>query len=129
MAAFAIMKKTDPAIVMTDDGFYFEGSSAQVRWSAIRRISTYKIDLLTTDEIRLAFEHDDSELIFEVSEEQPGFGEFKRYVERRFAFFSRLVGGGDETCIRHQRRRHLFQSRTIRSTRSPRRRGSGLTVR
>jgi hypothetical protein len=80
------MKKSHPAIVMTDDGFHFAGSSAQVRWSAIRRISTHKINLLTTDEIRLAFEHDDSKLIFEVSEEQPGFEAFKRYVERRFAF-------------------------------------------
>jgi hypothetical protein len=84
---FGIMKKSDPAIVMTEDGFYFEDRpSAQVFWSAIRRITTHKIDLLTTDEIRLACEHDDSELIFEVSEKQPGFDEFKRHVERRFAF-------------------------------------------
>jgi hypothetical protein len=81
------MKNSDPAIVMTDDGFHFEGAkTTQVRWSSIRRITTHKIDRLTTDEIRLVFEHDDSELVFEVSEEQPGFEEFKRHIQYRFNF-------------------------------------------
>jgi hypothetical protein len=81
------MKKSDPAIVMTSYGFHFEGvGSTQVRWSSIRRITTHKLDLLTTDEIRLVFEHDESELVLEVSEEQPGFEEFKLFVERRFNF-------------------------------------------
>jgi hypothetical protein len=34
----------------------------------------------------LDFEHDDSSLVFDVSEEQPGFQEFKEYMERRFSF-------------------------------------------
>jgi hypothetical protein len=81
------VRQLDPAIIVTDDGFHLEGEdSAQVRWSSIRRIATHKLDLLTTDEIRLTFEHDDSELIFEVSEEQPGFQEFKRCLEQRFNF-------------------------------------------
>jgi hypothetical protein len=54
-----------------------------VRWASVRRITAYKRDLITTDEIRLAFETD--ELLpgsVEVSEEYGGFQEIFGALER-----------------------------------------------
>ena len=77
-----------PKILTTIDGFCFEGASwAPVKWATVRRISTYKLDLLTSDEICLALEYDDGiPMHIEVSEEQPGFEQFRIFVEKRFCF-------------------------------------------
>jgi hypothetical protein len=77
-----------PKILTTSEGFCFEGASwAPVKWAAVRRISTYKLDLLSTDEIRLVFEYDDAvPMHIEVSEEQPGFQQFRTLTEKRFCF-------------------------------------------
>lgn len=75
------------AIVLDTDGFRFEGvDSSAVKWSAVRRITTHKVDLLTTDEIRLVIEHDGSPGLIEVSEEQPGFERFRYCAEKLFQF-------------------------------------------
>lgn len=77
---------------MDADGFGFDGMKSNlVRWSDIRRISTHKLDLLTTDEIRLVIEHDGAAAPTEVSEEQPGFEQLRRFLEVRFGF--RRAGG------------------------------------
>ena len=77
-----------PPIVIAADGFWFEGASwAPVEWNAIRRICAYKVDLLTTDEIRLVVDYDEAKpMHIEVSEEQPGFEQFRTFVEQYFAF-------------------------------------------
>ena len=77
-----------PPIVTAADEFWFEGASwAPVKWNTIRRVCAYKIDLLTTDEIRLVVDYDDAKpMHIEVSEEQPGFEQFRSFVEQYFAF-------------------------------------------
>jgi hypothetical protein len=87
--AFGLQEiKPLPPIVITTDGFWFEGASwAPVTWSAICRVYAYKVDLLTTDEIRLVIDYDDAKpKHIEVSEEQPGFEQFRNFIEQYFAF-------------------------------------------
>jgi hypothetical protein len=49
-------KKHDPRIVFDSDSFGFDSlSNHRVRWDTVRRILCFKLDLLTTDEIRLRF--------------------------------------------------------------------------
>jgi hypothetical protein len=55
----------------------------RIRWDEIDRIVTYKIDLLTYDEIRVQFESSDGHVIV-VTEESPGFGDFMQEVVRRY---------------------------------------------
>ncbi len=57
-------------------------NSRELAWSHIQRITAWKIDLLTHDEIRVQFEHHDGVVI--VTEESPGFGDFMTEVVRRF---------------------------------------------
>jgi hypothetical protein len=81
------MKTSDRRIIVDPDGFRLNGMDASVvKWSAIRRITTHKLDLLTTDEIRLVIEHDGAGVPTEVSEEQPGFENLKKALEERFEF-------------------------------------------
>ncbi len=81
-----MLKKPAPDIVLDKDGFHFGGYSSAVKWSAVRRITTNKLDLLTTDEIRLVIEHDGSSGLIEVSEQQPGFEQFRSFAEKLFQF-------------------------------------------
>jgi hypothetical protein len=81
--------KPYPAIHVSSEGFRVGSAESRlVSWSSIRRISTYKIDLVTTDDIRLLIEYDAALAVMEVelSEEQPGFHQLKSAVENHFDF-------------------------------------------
>jgi hypothetical protein len=77
-----------PTIITTPEGFCFEGTAwAPVNWTTVRRISTYKLDLSTIDEIRLVLDYGGAvPMHIEVSEEQPGFEQFRTFVEKYFCF-------------------------------------------
>src|SRR6266508_2298103 len=66
-----------PRVVVDSRGFVVKGSDGRefpVRWAAVVAVLAYKRDLLTTDEVIVAFrQRDDPELVPEVSEEWPGF--------------------------------------------------------
>ena len=55
----------------------------RIRWQEIDRIVTYKVDLLTWDEIRVQFESSTGSAIV-VTEESPGFSDFMHEVARRY---------------------------------------------
>ena len=70
-------------------------------WDEIDAVKVYKIDLVTTDEIRLLVGFGGPEKIVELSEEQEGFEAFIRIAERRLSFpegwWDRLVKAAFET--------------------------------
>ena len=81
--------KPYPVIHVGSDGFRVSSAESQlVSWSSIRRISTYKMDLVTTDDIRLLIEFDGTlaGMEIELSEEQPGFDQLKSVLEHHFDF-------------------------------------------
>jgi hypothetical protein len=55
----------------------------KVEWCMVRRITGYKMDLLTWDEIRMEFALANWSSVV-VTEESPGFPQFMQEVERRF---------------------------------------------
>lgn len=63
-----------------------EAESISVPWSAVREVAAYKVDLITTDEIRLRLDLNMSPFSIEVSEEMDGFESFKSAAERLFQF-------------------------------------------
>lgn len=72
---------------MDDVGFSLPGEEATpILWSSIRCIRAYKKDLITTDEVFLSFENDGIPEYVEMSEEDPGFEEFRLFLETRFEF-------------------------------------------
>lgn len=72
---------------MESEGFRFEGMDACcVHWAGVRRITAHKLDLVTSDEIRLVFENDSETSRIEVSEEQPGFEQLRLLAEEKFGF-------------------------------------------
>jgi hypothetical protein len=88
-AAFGFMSnsRTYPRIVLEAEGFSLEGiDECRVLWAGVRRITTHKLDLLTSDEVRLVFELDGGTSPIEVSEEQPGFEQLRLLVETKFGF-------------------------------------------
>ena len=68
---------THPHVSTTADGFTVtapNGDCNVVRWTAVKRIATFKYDLWAVDEIVLEFESDDHPgLLLEVSEDWEGF--------------------------------------------------------
>ena len=77
---------TFPGIVLTADGFSFgvpDRPPVQARWSDIDGIATWKVDLVTYDDIRLVF-HLVGDRWIEVSEEQPGFVELCEKMQKQF---------------------------------------------
>jgi hypothetical protein len=72
-------------VLIDEAGFCLPGG-VRVLWSSIRRICAFKKDLITSDEAFLSFENDTAPEYVEVSEEVPGFGEFRLEVENRFSF-------------------------------------------
>ncbi len=65
-------------IVLESGGFAVlttRGRRFPVSWASVRRVSAYKRDRVTTDEIWVAFESDEFAGVQEVSEEWPGFQE------------------------------------------------------
>ena len=71
--------KGDPVIRVVDGGFELASADqsvvAFVRWSDVRRIQTYKLDLVTTDCICLLFELDGAKVPVQISEEWSGFAD------------------------------------------------------
>ena len=78
-----------PALVIDAAGFSFRSgdeSTVQVDWAAIVRVVAYKLDLLTTDEVRLEIALQYAPYEVTVSEEQPGFGAVAAEMEKRLNF-------------------------------------------
>jgi len=74
----------EPVLDFEDAGFGFGGESPwRATWSEVKRITAYKIDRLTVDEIRMDFalQHGITRVI---TEEFPGFEELMLELERRF---------------------------------------------
>jgi hypothetical protein len=72
--------RPEPVIRIVDDGFELvspgdQSTIALVRWRDVTRIHTYKIDLVTTDCIRLLFEFNGGRAPLQVSEEWRGFAD------------------------------------------------------
>ncbi len=78
-----------PALVINATGFSFrlaDESTVQVDWAAIARVAAYKLDLFTTDEVRLEIVLPYAPYEVTVSEEQPGFGAVAAEMEKRLNF-------------------------------------------
>ena len=70
--------------VYEEDGFtyQFKDGVEKIKWTAIERLEAYKVDLMTTDEIRMNIVY--GEYQFTITEETPGWYQF---VERTKAVF------------------------------------------
>ena len=80
------MSQSHQPLLLKSDGFCLSDSHPVcVRWASIRRILAYKLDLLTTDEVRIIFEQEGAPTI-EISEEQPGFEQLMTVVDSHFRF-------------------------------------------
>jgi hypothetical protein len=71
----------DPPIALSDDGFCV--GEKHVMWSDVTEIRAYKIDLVTTDELRLVFALGPDDWL-EISEEQAGFEQVSLAMTSRF---------------------------------------------
>ena len=83
------MVKHNQIVVVEPAGFAFAGAGVEyvsVLWSTVREVTAYKLDLITTDEVRLRLELDISPFSVEVAEEMEGFESFKSAAERYFQF-------------------------------------------
>jgi hypothetical protein len=71
-------------------------------WDEIDAVKAYKIDLITTDEVRVLVSYGRTEKVLELSEEQEGFEAFIRTAERKLSFpegwCERLVRPAFDTC-------------------------------
>jgi hypothetical protein len=67
----------NPHILLVEGGFDVVQVRvlAEVRWSEVSRIETYKLDLVTTDCICLSFEFRDGRPPVQISEEWAGFAD------------------------------------------------------
>lgn len=78
--------RIEPHIELAPDGFDVIGADGErhaVRWARVTRVATYKRDLLTTDEIILAFELVDRPgMVQQVSEECAGFRDLFAAMEQ-----------------------------------------------
>ena len=85
-------RREPPRIVTDSEGFVVnvsDGKTLSVRWSDVVAVLAYKRDLLTTDEVILAFrQQPDPEVVLEISEEWPGFQDL-------FEPLSNALGIGD----------------------------------
>ncbi|MES2604860.1 MAG: hypothetical protein V4603_07975 [Pseudomonadota bacterium] len=69
-------------VVFDAEGFRLGVEDSPLAWDDVLKIVTYKIDLITVDEIFIDFIHANGVLI--VGEENPGFHEFMIEVVHRF---------------------------------------------
>jgi hypothetical protein len=80
-----LRRPNPPRILVDSEGFVVQapnGRALPVRWSDVVAVFAYKRDLLSTDEVVLAFRRrQDPELVLEVSEEWPGFRDLFRPLE------------------------------------------------
>lgn len=84
-------------VAITADGFTVtagNGDCTVVRWTAVSLVATYKLDLLTIDEVMLAFEIDDRPAV-EVGETLDGFDTLAERMESelgiRHGWFGEVV--------------------------------------
>jgi hypothetical protein len=63
-----------------------EVAEVSFTWDEIDAVKAYKIDLITTDEIRVFVSFGRPEKVLELSEEQEGFETFIRTAERKLSF-------------------------------------------
>ena len=79
-----------------------EVADVSFTWDEINALKAYKIDLLTTDEIRVVVCFGRPGQVLELSEEQDGFEAFIRTAERKLSFpegwSERLVNPAFEEC-------------------------------
>jgi hypothetical protein len=74
----------DPPVTFDGQTFHRSGKEAfRALWSDVRRITGYKIDMFSWDEIRMDFELVGGRIVV-VTEESAGFGDLMKEVERRF---------------------------------------------
>ncbi len=77
-----------PTIRLTNDGLQLthgDKITAEISWSNVTKIITYKYDNFTTDEICVAFRTwRESDAWLEVSEEWLGFSELMKVMKQRF---------------------------------------------
>jgi hypothetical protein len=81
----ARLEREEARVVMEPGGFVVVTSRDRrfpVQWGRVRRVHAYKRDNLTTDEICVVFESDDTGSGALVSEERPGFQELFGAMER-----------------------------------------------
>ena len=86
-------------VVLTRDGFGLnQGDSrlGSVRWEEVDKVLAFKRDLLTSDEVCLAFEIGDSDTVFEVNE---GVGSFWDLVARVKEVFPDSEQDWEETVV------------------------------
>jgi hypothetical protein len=76
------MRTKPEQLTVTNEGFSFSGQL--VRWSDVMEIVGFKVDRLTTDEIRLSFRGPNGQRLAEISEEQPGFDAVSAEMTARF---------------------------------------------
>lgn len=78
--------RIQPRIAVTADGFEILGSKGEwypVSWAHMIKVATYKRDLVTTDEIMLAFELVDRPgVVQEISAEWDGFSDLFEPMEK-----------------------------------------------
>ncbi len=87
--SFSRPESPDPTIRCSADGFTVLDTSTatpivSVAWVDVVSITTYKIDLLTTDCILLLFELAPGQGPVQISEEWPGFTEFMPAMQNAF---------------------------------------------
>ena len=86
-------------VVLTRDGFGLnQGDSrlGSVRWEEVDKVLAFKRDLLTSDEVCLAFEIGDSDTVFELNE---GVGSFWDLVARVKEVFPDSEQDWEETVV------------------------------
>src|SRR5208282_5206246 len=79
---------TITTIRLAPDGFSViehDGSLHQVAWVSVKEIFAFKLDMGTFDTIRLGFRVSDDGTYWQVDEDDPGFGELRAEVQRRFS--------------------------------------------
>ena len=73
-----------PDLAFDDTGFSSNGKpSWRAAWSEVRRITAYKIDLFTVDEIRVEFALQSGDALV-IAEESPGFEALMLELVQRF---------------------------------------------
>jgi hypothetical protein len=87
--ALSQRKQPDPTIRRTVEGFTLNDSRSgtaivSVAWADVATITTYKIDLLTTDCICVLFELRNGQSPVQISEEWEGFTDFMAAMQETF---------------------------------------------
>ena len=92
--------RTKPCILASET--HTEVAEVVFTWDQVTVVRAHKLDLMTTDEIRMVVSFGTPEKVLELSEEQEGFEVFIRTAERKLSFpegwAERLIRPAFETC-------------------------------